>query len=72
MGNMFLAEVTAFSWSDLGTLTSDLSAYFTTTSAISVMTGIVGATLGIYLTWTFGRKAIRALTRVFRGKSVRV
>lgn len=67
--------VTAFTWGDLSTLVSGEDAitnYFTTASAISIMSGIVGASLTIYLTWTFGRKALKSLVRVFRGKSIRV
>lgn len=67
--------VTPFTWSDLSTLVSGedaITAYFTQASAISVMSGIVGASLTIYLTWAFGRKALKSLIRVFRGKSIRV
>lgn len=64
--------VTAFTWNDIISIVNSVTAHFTIQSAISVMVGIVAATISIYLTWVFGRKAIKALLRVFRGKSIRV
>lgn len=54
---------------DVSGIITALSGTITPAQVATLMASIVGAGALIYLTWVFGRKAIRAFYRAVRGKA---
>jgi len=67
--NIILAEGETVGGLDFSSLITALQTAVTAQQILTYMAAIVGAGLGIYVAYVFGRKAVKAFAKAIKGKT---
>lgn len=60
---LFSTTPTAVGWDDLNTVVTAITNQFSVTTIVSVIAGVVGATIGFVFLWWGARKAYSRITK---------
>lgn len=60
---LFSTTPTAVGWDDLNTVVTAITNQFSVTTVVSVIAGVVGATIGFVFLWWGARKAYSRITK---------